>query len=60
MSFLGIIPKVSQTKFYQIQITKSKVIHVKIPLPKWKKTRNGAKRGLKIEAGFSDYKSGQL
>ena len=44
MSFLGIIPKVSQTKFHQIQITKSKVIDVKIPLPKWKKTKRGNKR----------------
>ena len=33
-AFLGITPKVSQTKFYQIGITKSKVIHVQIPLPK--------------------------
>ena len=37
--FLGIIPKGSETKFHQNQITKSKVIHVQIPLPKWEKTK---------------------
>ena len=60
--------KVSQTKFCQIGIAKSKVIHVQIPLPKfekrqsWKKfsgLQNGEIRGLKIGAGFRDYKSGQ-
>ena len=30
---------VSQTKFYLIRITKSKVILVQIPIPKWKKTK---------------------
>ena len=38
-SFLAIIPKKSQTKFHQIQITKSKVIHVQISVPKWEKTK---------------------
>ena len=33
--------KVSQTKFYQIPIIKSKVIHAKIFVPKWKKTKSG-------------------
>ena len=66
--FLGITPKASQTKFNQIQIIKSKVIHVQIPVPKWENTKkwkksyglqNGAIRGLQIGAGFRDYKSGQ-
>ena len=65
---LGIIPKASQTKFHQIRITKSKVIHIQIPVPKWEKTKkwenisglkNGAIRGLQIGAGFRDYKSEQ-
>ena len=34
-SFLGIITEASQTKFHQIGIMKSKVIHVQIPVPKW-------------------------
>ena len=33
-SFLGITSKASQTKFHQIRITKSILIHVQIPLPK--------------------------
>ena len=33
-SFLGIIPKASQTKFNQIWITRSKDIHVHTPVPK--------------------------
>ena len=37
-SFLGIIRKVSQTKFHKIQITKLKAIQVQIPVPKWEKT----------------------
>ena len=54
--FLGIIPKASQTKFHQIPITKSKVIHVQIPVPKWKKTKTyekifwATKRGNKAIA----------
>ena len=40
-SFLGIIPKVFQTKFHHIRITKSKVIHVQIPVPKWEKRKSG-------------------
>ena len=31
--------KVSLTKFHQNRITKSIVIHVQIPFPKWKKTK---------------------
>ena len=42
-SFLGIIPKASQTKFHQIGITKSKVINVQIPVPKWEKTKKWKK-----------------
>ena len=36
-SVLGIIPKASQNKFHQSRITKSKVIHVQISVPKWEK-----------------------
>ena len=50
-SFLGIIPKVSQTKFHQIRITKSKIIQVQIPLPKWEKTK-------KLEKNFRVTKPG--
>ena len=42
-SFLGIIPKVSQTKFRQIRIMKSKVIHVQIPVPKREKLKKWEK-----------------
>ena len=58
----------AQTMFHHIRITKSKVIHVQIPVPKWVKTKkwekfsglqNGAMRGLQIGTGFRDYKSGQ-
>ena len=41
--FLGIIPMASQTKFHQIQIMKSKVIPVQIPVPKWEKTKKWEK-----------------
>ena len=67
-SYLGIIPKASQTKFHQIWITKSKFIHVQIPVPKWEKRKkweifsalqNGAIRRLQIGTGFRDYKSGK-
>ena len=59
--FVGIIPKTSQTKFHQIRITKSKVIHAQIPVSKCKKQKNGKKisgfqngaiRGLQIRAAF--------
>ena len=51
---LGIIPKASQTKFHQIWITKPKVIHVQVPVPRWENEKmkkisglqNGASRGL--------------
>ena len=75
MSFLGIIPKASQTKFHQIRITKSKVNNVQIPLSKLEKRKsgkkiselhNGATRGLQIGARritnrcrCRDFKSGQ-
>ena len=58
----------SQTKFHHIRTTKSKVIPVQIPVPKWEKTKkwenfpglqNGAMRGLQIGTGFREYKSGQ-
>ena len=64
---MGIISKTSQTKFHQIRITKSKVIHIQVPVTKWKKTkkwekisglRNGAIRELQIWADFRDSKSG--
>ena len=67
-SFLGTIPKASETKFHQIRITKLKVIHVQIPASKWEKTKkwgkkfglhNGAIRRLYIGAGFRDYRSKQ-
>ena len=56
----------SQTKFHHIRITKSKVINVQIPVPKWEKTKkwgkfsglqNGAMRRLQTGVGFRDYKS---
>ena len=68
MSFLGIIAKASQNKFYQNWISKSKFIHVQIPVPKWEKRKseekfsglqNEAIGGLQIGACFRDYKSGQ-
>ena len=67
-SFLGIIPKVFPTKFHQIWIAKSKVIHVQIPVPKWEKTRKREnifwvkKRGNKgiTNRGKRDYKQRQL
>ena len=40
---LGIIPKASQTKFHQIQITKPKVIHVQVPVSRWEKTKSEKK-----------------
>ena len=39
-----------QTKFHHIRITKSKVIHVQIPVPKWEKTK-------KVGENFLDYKT---
>ena len=68
MPFLGIIAKPSQIKFHQIRITKSKVIHVQIPVSKWKKPKkwgknfelyNRAIRVLQIGIGFRDYRWGQ-
>ena len=58
---LGIISKASQTKFHQNQITKPKVIHVQVPVPRWQKKKkkkvknnsqlqNEAIRGLQIGA----------
>ena len=62
-----IIPKLSQTTLYDNRITKPKVIHAQIPVPKWGKIKwekffwkqNGVIRGLQIGVGFRDYKSGQ-
>ena len=51
MSFLGIIPMVSQTKFHHIWITKSKVIHVKSQYQNEKRQKTGK--------NFLDYKTGQ-
>ena len=64
-SFLGIIPKASQTKFHQIRITKSKVIHAPIPIPKWKKTRKRGKKLSRLQnevigESFMDYKLRQV
>ena len=39
------------TKFHQIRITKSKVIHIQIPKPKWKKTTNCEKDFLITKRG---------
>ena len=72
-SFLCIIPKVSQTKFHHIRITKPKVIHVQIPVPKWGKTKKWEKifwitkrgnkgvsnQGKKITNWGRHFKSGQ-
>ena len=53
---------------HQIRITKSKVIHIQIPVQKWEKLKSGKKfSGLQkgaisvllIEADFRDYQSGQ-
>ena len=64
---LGIIKKASQTKFHQIRITKSNVIHVQISVQKWKKNEKGEKfsklqnraiRKLQIGVGLRNYKSG--
>ena len=58
----------SQTKFHHNWITKSKLIHVQIPVTKWEKAKTrenfsglqyGEMRGLQIGAGFRGYKSGQ-
>ena len=66
--FLSIIQKTSQTKFYKIWISKSKVTHVQIPVPIWEKTKireknfwvtKRASKGIISRAGFEDYKSGQ-
>ena len=67
-SFIGIIAKASETKSHQIRITKSKVIHIQIPVQKWEKLKSGKKfSGLQkgaisvllIEEDFRDYQSGQ-
>ena len=50
-SFLGIIPKVSQTKFHQIRMTKLKVFHVQIPASKWKKNGKVGKDFLRDKTG---------
>ena len=39
----GVILKVCQTKFHQIWISKSKVLHLQIPVPKWEKTKKWEK-----------------
>ena len=55
-------------KSHQIRITKSKVIHIQIPVQKWEKLKSGKnfsglQKGaisvLLIEADFRDYQSGQ-
>ena len=43
--------KVSQTKFHQNRITKSIVIHVQIPFPKWKKNQKVVKHFLNCKTG---------
>ena len=49
--FLGIIPKVPQTKFHQIRTTKSKVVLAQIPVIKWKKQKNGRKSSWVTKRG---------
>ena len=39
----GVILKVCQTKFHQIWISKSEVLHLQIPVPKWEKTKKWEK-----------------
>ena len=39
----GVILKLFQTKFHQIWISKSKVLHLQIPVPKWEKTKKWEK-----------------
>ena len=66
-TFLDIIPKVSQTKFHHIRISKSKDILLKFQYQKQRKRKsekysgllNEAIRGLQIRADFRDYKLGQ-
>ena len=67
-SFLGIIPKASETKFHQVWITKLRVIHVQIPVPKWEKTKKWEKnfwitkrcnKGITNKESFRDFKMGQ-
>ena len=65
-SFLGIIPKASQTKFHQIWISKSKSYSYSNSTTKMGKNgkkgniffglQNGAIKGLQIGAGLRDYK----
>ena len=66
--FLSIIQKTSQTKFYKVWTSKSKVTHVEIPVTIWEKTKIREKnfwvtkrgtKGIISGAGFEDYKSGQ-
>ena len=56
---LDIIPKASQTKFCQIRITKSKVIHVQVPVPNWEKWRSEKTFSGLQNGAIGDYKSGQ-
>ena len=57
---LGIITKPSQNKFHHIRITKPKVIHVQVPVPRrFFGLQNGASMGLQIGTDFRDYKTGQ-
>ena len=50
----------SQTKFHQIRITKSKVVHVQIPLPKWEKRKLDFLGGGGGSYKSGDYKSGPV
>ena len=50
-SFLGIIPKVSQANFHHIRITKSKVVHVQIPIPMEKKPKKWGGKNWIIKWG---------
>ena len=65
--FLGIIPKVSKTKFLQIR-NKKRLFLFKFQYQngkilksgtKFSGLQNGATRGLQIKVGFNYYKSGQ-
>ena len=55
---LGIIPKASQSKFHQILIAKSKVIHIQISVPKWEKTKKW-ENIFWVSNRDRDYNSGQ-
>ena len=52
------IPTASQSKFHQIWITKLKVTHVQVPVPKWGKTKKCENILWVTKRGKRDYKKG--